>query len=133
MPTENVDLVRTVYEAYARGDAIAILDLVDPDLEWTYLDPSLEDPEAQVCHGRDELARRMTNQSARGLHPELEEIAGFDDQVMVVTHVPDLDALRARKSNDRNYHVVTVREGRIAALRACRSRSEAVDYLHTSK
>jgi hypothetical protein len=28
---------------------------VDPDLEWTYVDPSLEDPEPQVCRGSHEL------------------------------------------------------------------------------
>jgi hypothetical protein len=32
-----------------------MLELVDPDLEWTYMDPSLEDPEPQVCRGRHEL------------------------------------------------------------------------------
>jgi len=125
---ENVGLIRTAYEAYAQGDAAAFLDLVDPDLEWTFLDPSIEDPEPQVCRGRDELATRMTNQSQRGLQPQLEEITGYGDHVLAVTRTPGLDALRARKTNDRNYHVVTVRDGRISALRACRSRDEAVAF-----
>jgi len=33
----------------------AMLNLVDPDLEWTYLDPSAATPRPQVCHGRGEL------------------------------------------------------------------------------
>ncbi|MBO0713139.1 MAG: hypothetical protein J2P59_00180 [Acidimicrobiales bacterium] len=37
-----------------------------------------------------------------------------------------LDAVRARRTGDRNFHVVGVRDGRIAAMRACRSRNEAV-------
>lgn len=31
-----------------------------------------------------------------------------------------------RKANDRNYRVLTVREGRIVALRDCRDRAEAL-------
>jgi len=55
MSNGNVDLIRRAYEAYSRGDVAAMLQFVDADLEWTYLDPSLEDPEPQVCHGRHEL------------------------------------------------------------------------------
>ncbi len=45
-------------EAYGRGHASSLLELVHPDLEWTYLDPSFAfaDPQPRVCHGRDELA-----------------------------------------------------------------------------
>lgn len=131
---ENVELIRTAYEAYARGDATAFLELVDPDLEWTFLDPSVEEPEPQVCHGRDELATRMTRQLQRGLRPQLEEIAGYGDHVVAVTHVPGLDASRARKTNDRNYHyhVVTVHQRRVCALRACRSRDEAVAFARSA-
>jgi len=39
MWNDNVELIRTAYEAYARGDVVTMLGFVDPDLEWTYLDP----------------------------------------------------------------------------------------------
>jgi hypothetical protein len=52
MSNENAELIRRAYEAYANGDLAAMLELVDPDLEWTYLDPALEQPTPQVCHGR---------------------------------------------------------------------------------
>jgi hypothetical protein len=32
-----------------------MLRFVDPDLKWTYLDPTLARPILQVCHGRHEL------------------------------------------------------------------------------
>jgi ketosteroid isomerase-like protein len=51
MPSENENLIRTAYEAYSRGDLSQLLELVDPDLEWTYLDPAYENPEPQTCHG----------------------------------------------------------------------------------
>ena len=41
---ENVARVRQAYAAYTGGDTAALLDMVDPDLEWTYLDPATVDP-----------------------------------------------------------------------------------------
>lgn len=49
MTNGSAELIRTAYQAYARGDVVAMLDYVDPDLEWTYLDPSAENPEPEVC------------------------------------------------------------------------------------
>ena len=81
LSTENVDLIRTAYEAYARGDVQSLLELVDPELEWTYLDPSLEDPDPEVCHGRHELRAGLDRQAQRGLKAELEEVVGNADRV----------------------------------------------------
>jgi len=122
----NVDLVRTAFEAFARGDAVAVLEFVDRDLEWTFLDPSVRDPQPAVCHGRRQLADRLAHRSGRALPTELEEVVAVGKQVLAVTHIPGLDAFRARQADDRNYHLVTVEKGRITALRACRSREEAV-------
>ncbi|HVB09814.1 MAG TPA: phosphotransferase, partial [Bacillota bacterium] len=124
----GADAVNVVSEAFAammRGDLATVRRLVAPDLEWTYLDPSFESPEPQVCHGREELEAGLRRMAAHGLHPQLEEVAGRGDRVLVVEHTPGLDARRARQAGDRNFYVATVREGRITALRACRSRAEA--------
>jgi ketosteroid isomerase-like protein len=57
MPAGNESVVRAAYAAYARGDVAGVLEFVDPDLEWTYLNPMEENPAPQTCRGRDELAR----------------------------------------------------------------------------
>jgi ketosteroid isomerase-like protein len=126
MPNENEDLIRTAYEAYARGDVATMLGFIDPDLEWTYLDPGLEDPEPQVCHGRHQLETALRGQTERGLGSELEEVLGVGDQAMIVVRTPGVDAYRLRQADDRNYDVLTLREGRIVAIRACRDREEAM-------
>jgi ketosteroid isomerase-like protein len=126
MPNENVELIRTAYQAYARGDLATMLGFVDPDLEWTYLDPRLEDPHPQVCHGRQELEAALERRAERGLTAELEEVLGHGDRVMAVTRTPGGDAYRVRPADDRNFSVLTVREGRIVALRDCRDRQEAL-------
>jgi uncharacterized protein len=127
MSDDNAELIRRAYQAYANGDLTRMLALVDPELEWTYLDPSLEHPQPQVCHGRYELASALQRQADRGLRAQLEEVVGHGDQVVVVVvRTPGADAYRVRQTDDRNYSVFTVREGRIVALRDCRDRQEAL-------
>lgn len=125
MTNKNEELIRRAYEAYSRGDLATILQLVDPDLEWTYLDPSFEDPEPQVCQGRHELATALQRQAEHQLKSELEEVAARGDHVMAAVRTPGVDTFRVRKADDRDYAVFTVREGRIVALRDCRDRQEA--------
>jgi ketosteroid isomerase-like protein len=125
MSNESVKLVRGAYEEYAHGDTRSMLRFIDPDLEWTYLDPGEEDPEPQVCHGRHELEVALGRQAEQGLKAELEEVIGNGDRVMVVVRIPGVDAYRVRQADDRSFLVMTVREGRIVALRDCRDRQEA--------
>jgi ketosteroid isomerase-like protein len=120
MSEENEALVRSAYEAYGRGDVTRLLELVHPDLEWTYLDPSLEIPQPQICHGRDQLAWALGRQAERGVNSELEEIDSCGDKVMVAIHAPGADQHRAWPGNDRNYLVLTLRQGQVVAMRAFR-------------
>ena len=46
MSEENEALVRSAYEAYGQGDVTRLLELVHPDLEWTYLDPGFAESAA---------------------------------------------------------------------------------------
>ncbi len=119
-------VARQAYAGFAAGDTEAVLSLVDEDLEWTFLDPSVPDPEPAVCRGRDQLAYWMGRGSGWRLHAELEEVVANGERVLVVTRSPGIDAVRARQTGDLNFHVLTVHDGRIVALRACRDRDEAL-------
>jgi len=127
MPNENEDLIRRAYEAYANGDLAAMLEFVDPDVEWTYLDPSLEHPIPQVCHGRHELEQVLRHWAEHGLRAELEEVSSSGELVMVGVRTPGVDAHYGRLGDDRAYSVFTVRDGRIVALRDCCDRQEALN------
>lgn len=126
MSNENAELIRRAYEAYAMGDLAAMLELVDPDLEWIYLDPTLEHPTPQVCHGRHELEQVLRHWAEHGLRAELDEVTGSGELVMVGVRTPRVDAHHGRLGDDRAYSVFTVRDGRIVALRDCRNRQEAI-------
>ena len=128
MPEENEALVRRAYEAYGRGDVTGLLELVHPDLEWTYLDPGFSDPQPQVCHGRQQLAWALGRQAGRGAGSELEEIHSCGDKVMVAVHTPGADQHRAWQGNDRNYLVLTLRHGQVVAMRAFRDPDAARSF-----
>ena len=123
------ELVRRAYGAYARGDLEGMLELVDPDLEWTFLDPAFVDPEPRVCHGRHELEHALRRQAALGLRSEVEEVVAEGDRAMVSIMTPGVDAYRADHRAGPSYDVVSVAGGRIVALRACRDREEALAAL----
>ena len=118
-------LVREAWDAYGRSDVGRLLESVDPDLTWTFLDPSQPDPEPRTCHGRDELEHALRRQADQGLTSRIDELTAHGDQVLLVLHTPGLDQHRARRAADRNYFVVTVHGGRITALHACRNQAEA--------
>ena len=126
MSNKSAELIRRAYQAYASGDLDAMLELVDPDLEWTYLDPALEHPTPQVCHGRPELEQVLRHWAEHGLRAELEEVTSVGALVMAGVRTSGVDADHGRPGDDRAYSVFTVREGRIVALRDCRDRQEAL-------
>jgi ketosteroid isomerase-like protein len=103
-----------------------MLNLIDPDVEWTYFDPGVAEPRPRVCRGRGELEAALAQQAQRGLHAHLEEVLGHGDKVVVAVRTPGADAYRARQSDDRDYAMFTVRDGRIVALRDCRDRADAL-------
>jgi len=125
MADRNEAVVREAYEAYGRGDVARMLEFVDPELEWTYLNPAFEDPGPETCHGRDQLRLALERHAGQGLASQIEEIASSGDKVMVVIRTPGIDRVRARQAGDRNFLVLTLDQERIIKMRACRDQDEA--------
>jgi ketosteroid isomerase-like protein len=121
----NEWIVRQAFLAYDRGDVARMMEFVDPDFEWTHLDPDREDSQPRVCRGRVELEQSLRRQADLGLRAQLEEVVASGDQVIVVMRTPGVDEYRHRQADDRTYDVVTVRNGLIVGLHACRDRGEA--------
>jgi len=124
MALESSDVVRLAFEAFIRNDVSALREYVDRDLEWTFLDPSQADRTPETCFGREQLEQAAQKWASMGLTTELEELDGAGDLVAVVLHAPGLDDFRARGAEDRNFHLATVRDQRVQAIRACRDRAE---------
>ena len=125
MCNQNEWIVREAFLAYDRGDVTRMMDFVDPEVDWTYRDPELEDSEPQVCHGRGELEKALRRGTGRAPRAQLEEVIAAGDRVMLVMRTPGADEYRQQQADGRTYDIVTVRDGRIIGLHACRDRSEA--------
>jgi ketosteroid isomerase-like protein len=120
------EVIRNAFREYERGHIDHLLQFIDPDLEWTYLDPGERDPDPRTCHGREDFAEALRRQAARGLKSVVEEVRSNGEFVMVAIRTPGVDAYRARQSDDRSFDVFTVHDGRVVAIRACRDRAEAL-------
>jgi len=118
-------IVREAFRAYDRGEMARMMDFVDPDLEWTYLDPGLENPQPQTCRGRGELEKALRRQAEQGLRAEVEQVLASGEKVMLVLRTPGVDQYRHWQADDRTYFLVTVRSGLIVEMHACRDRTEA--------
>ncbi len=73
-----------------------------------------------------ELETALALQAQRGPRAQLDEVIGHGDKVVVAVRTPGADAHRLRQSDDRDYAMFTVRDGRIVALRDCRDRTDAL-------
>ena len=69
MCNQNEWIVREAFLAYDRGDVTRMMDFVNPDVNWAYRDPALEDSELRTCRGRGELEKALRRQADRGLGP----------------------------------------------------------------
>ena len=116
-------IVREAFLAYGRGDVARMMEFVDPDLEWTSLDPVLEDA-GQPRRGREDFEKALRLQATNGRASEVEEVIASGDKVMLVMRTPRLDRDRHRP-DDRTYDVVTIRDGLIVGLQACQDRVAA--------
>jgi ketosteroid isomerase-like protein len=118
-------IVREAFRAYDRGDVARMMEFVDPDLEWTYVDPILDDSPPQTRRGRGELEKALRQRAERGLRPQVEQVIAAGEKVILVMRTPGVDQYRHGQADNRTYDVVTVRDGVIVGLRACRDRGEA--------
>jgi len=55
----------------------------------------------------------------------MEEVIAAGEHVLLVMRTPGVDKYLRRQEDDRTYDVVTLRDGLIVGLHACRDRGEA--------
>ena len=124
LSSSSLSIIRAAFAAFFAGDLESLRLVVDPALEWTFLDPSEEEPIPRTCFGREELEVAATKWAKSGLTATLEELYLEGDKGVVVMHAPGLDRGRARASHDRNLYLVTLADDRVRSIRACRDREE---------
>jgi ketosteroid isomerase-like protein len=104
----NVELVRSGYEAAARGDFDTIASMLAPDVKWHGGDPSA--PEA--CHNQQEALAFMQQAHARGRLGELVDVVDAGERVVVILRPrPAPGEQEALSAN-----VTTFRDGKVVEM-----------------
>src|SRR5260370_31332655 len=81
-------IVREAFLAYDRGDVAAMMDFVDPCLEWVCLDPGPGDPQRRIRRGRGELEKALRRQAGPAVRCAPEEVIPAGGQVIQVMASP---------------------------------------------
>lgn len=113
--SSNVDTLRSGYEAFAREDIPAVLELFDADIEWYSPD---ELPDGGTYRGPDQVAGFFAALSRRydelSVQPERYLAAGDDIVVVEGTHTGRIGT----ESFEVGFaHVWTLRDGKITRFR----------------
>jgi ketosteroid isomerase-like protein len=86
MSQENVEIVRRVYEAIDRSDAVAVLSLYDPDVEWDFTRSSWRPfAEQDVYRGHKDIRNfiRERYEVWETIEDELRELIDAGDEHVV--------------------------------------------------
>ncbi len=128
MSRENVEVLRRGFEAFARGDIEALLNLTDPDVDWQPgIAPILG---VDAMRGRDALRRFLTQDLFEGFDEFRAEPLSFEDlgdTVMVLSRYIGRGESSGLELDQTFATIYTFRDGRIAAMRDYWTRQEALE------
>ncbi len=126
MSQENVEFVRQGYEAWNAGGVDAILDLLDPQIEWL---TSGVGPDPEDFNGHDGVRRwfaKMEDAFEAGCYV-VQEIAAVDNRVFAAVRI----SARGRGSGTpvelEFFHVWTVEGGRAVRMEPFVDRATALE------
>lgn len=126
--SENVELVRSLYEAYAGPEPERSLAFFHPDVEYD----ARGRPDGKIWHGVDGMRRAMTEWTGAWVDWQL-EIEGYRDAgpdgVLVLWHERGRGKASGLQLAQRGANLLTVRDGRIVGVRLYLSQDEALQAL----
>jgi ketosteroid isomerase-like protein len=111
MGREDVELLKSAYEALNRGDTEAALEVLEPGAEWCEHSTL---PEAGTYHGREAIARFLERflESWHEFRQEVERIVVGGDRVALLLHSFAVGKGSGVEVESRYAHVWTMRNGR---------------------
>jgi ketosteroid isomerase-like protein len=130
MSRENVEVVRKVFDAAARGDTEAALALYDPQVEWdSYRSPVGTLMGRRLYHGHEGL-RRFFNEyydAWEHLEDSAEELIDAGEQVVSAGTTRSRGRASGMEVERTNYGVWTIREGKVVMVVWFDTREEALE------
>ncbi|MEA2217722.1 MAG: SnoaL-like domain [Solirubrobacteraceae bacterium] len=111
MSASDVELVRRAWDAVARGDVEAAVDVLADDVRWH--GAGSESPE-DGCHDRDEAREFIRRTLAEGVSAEALDVRDAGDRVVVVIQAHRPPAWGPQP--EPHAEVVTVRDGKVVEI-----------------
>lgn len=130
MSQENVDLVRSVYEAYDRGDSTAVFAAYDPDIEWHVrglASAELGFDPVYVGHDGVRAFWRLWLSAWETTSFEYDEFIDAGEHVVVVQSQRNRGRTSGIELEWNSYaQVWTIREAKVMRVEFLRTRAEAL-------
>jgi ketosteroid isomerase-like protein len=128
VPQENVDVVRRSCEAWARGDLVAWLETLDPEIVWdsSHFEGWLE---TSVFRGRDEVRGFLVDEwlaSWDRYEARVEEVTEAGDRVLVLWQQSMVGAGGGVPLVVHTAQVCSVHEGRVTRIDNYTDQAEAL-------
>jgi ketosteroid isomerase-like protein len=128
MSEENVEQVRRGYEAFARGDVDAVLELLDPEVDWhPAIAPIMG---VETVRGRDAVRRFLTRDLFDGFDQFRAEPISFEDLgdfVLVMVRYTGRGESSGLELDQRFATLYEVQNGKTVTMRDYDTREEALD------
>ena len=119
MSQENVEVVKRGLEAYNRRDVEALLEELDPEVEWHPALEVLMGGEATVYRGHEGV-RELLRDAAGTLseiHVEFSNIQGIDDQVVAIGRIRARGKSSGVETESPLGYVAELRNGKAIRIR----------------
>jgi ketosteroid isomerase-like protein len=132
MSLENVEMVRSAHEAFNRGGPQAVLDYLDPEIEWHDVP---DQPDATVRHGHEGFLRAFDVflESFAEFTVEPEELRDLGDYVLVVGRTRGRGVDSGAEFTQDVVSLWALRGGKIVQTRFFGSRAEALEAAERHK
>ena len=125
MSAENVEIARRTFEAYARGDAAAALDAIDPDVVYDLTELGAGG-EVYRGHLGLQAGLRTWIGAWEGYAARLEQVIDAGDKAVVVFTERGRGKGSGLEIEHRIYDVWTLRQGRVVHIRSHLDRRRAL-------
>jgi ketosteroid isomerase-like protein len=119
--SRNLDLLQAAYQRAGRDGVDAVVDLLDPQVEWLAATPGPWD-----CHDREQVLETFRRQYEHGVRADFGEPIEAGDKVILDVRPYRRDELGNKTDRQRLWQVLTMREGKIVRIQDCTDQATAL-------
>jgi ketosteroid isomerase-like protein len=111
--SRNLDLLRAAFQRAGRDGVDAVVDLLDPQVEWIAAQPGPWD-----CHDREQVMETFRRQYDHGVRADFGEPVEVGDKVILDVRPYRRDQQGNKIDEQRLWQLLTIRGGKIVRIRA---------------